>query len=285
MLVLVIGDLHLPYRASDLPSKFRKLLVPGKIQQIVCTGNVCDRETLDYLRTVAGDVHVVRGDWDENVHFPSSLILHHPPLRIGVLHGHQIVPAGDTDSLCALARAMDVDVLLSGSTHKFDAFEREGRFFVNPGSATGAWSAIWPIRDPADIDSNEEAEEEEQDANEDKTGVEKKMGQQVEESGEKKDTEAKKGDKKSLDADAKPESAKNEASPSNKDAGKYEEAGNSTKLSIGGGKDEQNGNVNVLQKDPGGSSTEPKLAPGPVPSFAREYYQWIKELDRENEPF
>lgn len=65
MLVLVIGDLHLPHRASDLPSKFRKLLVPGKIQQIVCTGNVCDRETLDYLRTVAGDVHVVRGDWDE----------------------------------------------------------------------------------------------------------------------------------------------------------------------------------------------------------------------------
>lgn len=59
------GDLHLPNRASDLPNKFRKLLVPGKIQQIVCTGNVCDRETLDYLRTIAGDVHVVRGDWDE----------------------------------------------------------------------------------------------------------------------------------------------------------------------------------------------------------------------------
>lgn len=39
--------------------------MPGKIQQIICTGNVCDRETLDYLRTIAGDVHVVRGDWDE----------------------------------------------------------------------------------------------------------------------------------------------------------------------------------------------------------------------------
>lgn len=59
------GDLHLPNRASDLPTKFRKLLVPGKIQQIICTGNVCDRETLDYLRTIAGDVHIVRGDWDE----------------------------------------------------------------------------------------------------------------------------------------------------------------------------------------------------------------------------
>lgn len=29
------------------------------------TGNVCDRETLDYLRSVAPDVRAVRGDWDE----------------------------------------------------------------------------------------------------------------------------------------------------------------------------------------------------------------------------
>jgi vacuolar protein sorting-associated protein 29 len=65
VLVLVIGDLHIPHRIHDLPSKFKKLLVPGKIQQILCTGNVCDRETYDYLRTVAADVHVVRGDYDE----------------------------------------------------------------------------------------------------------------------------------------------------------------------------------------------------------------------------
>lgn len=65
VLVLVIGDLHIPHRIHDLPSKFKKLLVPGKIQQILCTGNVCDRETYEYLRTVAADVHVVRGDYDE----------------------------------------------------------------------------------------------------------------------------------------------------------------------------------------------------------------------------
>ncbi|PWN35017.1 Metallo-dependent phosphatase [Meira miltonrushii] len=155
MLVLVIGDLHLPHRASDLPSKFRKLLVPGKIQQIICTGNVCDRETLDYLRTIAGDVHVVRGDWDENPYFQNSVLLQHGALRIGVLHGHQIVPAGDVDSQCALARSMDVDILITGHTHKFDAFEKEQRFFVNPGSATGAWSSVWPI---ADEENQEEKE-------------------------------------------------------------------------------------------------------------------------------
>lgn len=65
VLVLVIGDLHIPHRTFDLPAKFKKLLLPGKIQQIICTGNVCDKETLDYLRGIAPDVHVVRGDYDE----------------------------------------------------------------------------------------------------------------------------------------------------------------------------------------------------------------------------
>lgn len=38
---------------------------------------------------------------------------------------------------------MDVDVLLWGGTHKFDAYEMEGKFFVNPGSATGAMTTGW----------------------------------------------------------------------------------------------------------------------------------------------
>jgi vacuolar protein sorting-associated protein 29 len=38
MLVLVLGDLHVPYRSQGLPSKFKKLLVPGRIQHILCTG-------------------------------------------------------------------------------------------------------------------------------------------------------------------------------------------------------------------------------------------------------
>ncbi|KAH7886980.1 Metallo-dependent phosphatase [Phlebopus sp. FC_14] len=142
VLVLIIGDLHIPHRAHDLPAKFRKLLVPGKIQQILCTGNVCDRETYEYLRTVASDVCIVRGDYDENVGFPPSATIVHAPIRIGLIHGHQCVPTGDLDALSALARQMDVDVLVSGHTHTFQAIEYDGRFFVNPGSATGAWTGL-----------------------------------------------------------------------------------------------------------------------------------------------
>ena len=71
---------------------------------------------------------------------PPSQVVTHGPLRIGLIHGHQVVPLGDTESLSSIARKLDVDILISGSTHRFEAFEFEGRFFINPGSATGAFT-------------------------------------------------------------------------------------------------------------------------------------------------
>lgn len=53
------------------------------------------------------------------------------------------MPPGDPDSLLIAARQMDVDVLCWGGTCRFEAYEMEGKFFINPGSATGAvsWGA------------------------------------------------------------------------------------------------------------------------------------------------
>ena len=135
MLVLVLGDLHIPHRASALPAKFKKLLVPGRIQHILCTGNLCTKETLDYLKTLASDVHVVRGDFEENTAYPEQKVeLCLKPFnlfnfilqvvtvgqfRIGVCHGHQVgiancetwtisnikvVPWGDAESLALINR-------------------------------------------------------------------------------------------------------------------------------------------------------------------------------------
>jgi len=38
---------------------------------------------------------------------------------------------------------MDVDVLCFGGTHRFDAYDYMDKFFVNPGSATGAIGTGW----------------------------------------------------------------------------------------------------------------------------------------------
>lgn len=77
-------------------------------------------------------------------HFPSSLVLQYPPLRIGVIHGHQVLPPGDKTSLSLLADSMNVDILISGNTHQLEAYRHGSHFFLNPGSATGAWTLDTP---------------------------------------------------------------------------------------------------------------------------------------------
>ena len=145
-LVLVIGDLHIPQRADDLPAKFKTMLVPGKIQHILCTGNLCTKEVYEYLRTVSSDIHLVRGDFDDKFrdNVPEYEVVTLGQFKVGLIHGHQIVPWGDKESLALWQRKLDVDVLVSGHTHMFDAYEFDGKYFLNPGSATGAFSPMRP---------------------------------------------------------------------------------------------------------------------------------------------
>jgi len=141
VLVLVIGDCHIPHRAARIPTQFTKLLVPGKIQHILCTGNLCSKDMQEYFRTLASDVHFVRGDFDENLSFPETKVITIAQFKIGLCHGHQIVPWGDKESRSILQRQLDVDILITGHTHHFEGYQYEQRFFINPGSATGAFSA------------------------------------------------------------------------------------------------------------------------------------------------
>lgn len=70
------------------------------------------------MRSVAPDLRGARGDWDETTSLPPSMVVQHGPLKLGVIHGHQVVPLGDPEMLAATARKMDVDVLISGGTHR-----------------------------------------------------------------------------------------------------------------------------------------------------------------------
>ena len=45
-------------------------------------------------------------------------------------------------ALATVNRQLDCDILITGHTHKFEAYEHENRFYVNPGSITGAYSAL-----------------------------------------------------------------------------------------------------------------------------------------------
>jgi vacuolar protein sorting-associated protein 29 len=71
-----------------------------------------------------------------------SKIIVHGSVKIGLLHGHQIIPYGDASAVQAVARQLDVDVLISGHSHMWEVVERDGKLYVNPGSATGAYSSF-----------------------------------------------------------------------------------------------------------------------------------------------
>lgn len=140
-------SLSLPPTHPANPSttqQFKKLLSPGKIAQTLCLGNLTDRTTYDYLRSIASDLKLVRGRTDvEASGLPLTQVVTHGSVRVGFLEGFTLV-SDEPDVLLAEAHRLDVDVLCwSGGTHRFECFEYMDKFFVNPGSATGAMTTDW----------------------------------------------------------------------------------------------------------------------------------------------
>eukprot|EP00636_Phaeomonas_parva_P012075 CAMPEP_0118854596 /NCGR_PEP_ID=MMETSP1163-20130328/2748_1 /TAXON_ID=124430 /ORGANISM="Phaeomonas parva, Strain CCMP2877" /LENGTH=190 /DNA_ID=CAMNT_0006787347 /DNA_START=149 /DNA_END=721 /DNA_ORIENTATION=- len=141
-LVLVLGDLHIPHRASGIPEKFQALLKAAQhVQHVICTGNLVSRDEYDELRALAPTVHVVKGDFDENANFPDQKVIQIGGFKIGIFHGHQVVPWGDVNALAQVQRQLDCDILITGHTHVNEVTEYEGKWFINPGSITGSYSA------------------------------------------------------------------------------------------------------------------------------------------------
>jgi len=140
---LVLGDIHVPARKPEIPPKFKELLALGKMQHILCTGNIGSKAIEEYLRTLSTSVTIVKGDQDTGQAFADlyeSKVIKIGDFRIGLCHGHQVVPWGDKDALATLQRQLDVDILITGHTHVPEATIINGKFFLNPGSLTGAYS-------------------------------------------------------------------------------------------------------------------------------------------------
>ncbi|CAN8061801.1 unnamed protein product [Agarophyton chilense] len=142
VLVLAIGDFHVPHRSPGLPKRFKALLTPGKIQFILCTGNLCSTEIEQYLHSLGPEAQIVAGDMDSTA-YPEKAIVNVGNLSFGICHGHQVIPHCSKSGTEALRREMGVDVLITGNSHQLSLWRAEdGGLLINPGSATGAYTTV-----------------------------------------------------------------------------------------------------------------------------------------------
>lgn len=109
---------------------------------MLCTGNIGCRETTDWLKGLSNHFHVVKGDFDENTDFPESKVIQIGNFKIGLIHGHQVVPWGDEEALSNEMRQLDCDILINGHTHEMKISKLDKRYLINPGSTTGAYSPL-----------------------------------------------------------------------------------------------------------------------------------------------
>ncbi len=146
---MVVGDLHIPQKVAAVPELFAQLLVPGKLQYVLCTGNIGNSESKQWLESLAPDKHAfvtVSGDCDpvlplaelQDGDAPDRNVVTIGAWKVGMIHGHQLQPWGDLESLGVVQRELDCDVLVSGHTHTLGLRTIDDKYFLNPGSLTGA---------------------------------------------------------------------------------------------------------------------------------------------------
>ena len=95
------------------------------------------QDTLDFFRSVTSNIVVAQGDYDEMTSWPETPVLSLGDFKVGVCHGHQIIPTDDRRSIAELPRRLGVDILVKGNAAEFGAYRHEGCIVIHPGSATG----------------------------------------------------------------------------------------------------------------------------------------------------
>lgn len=197
--------------------------MPNKISKVVLLGN-CTRSQsfLDFLHDITPNIKVVRGEFDSdnillkgiggnitNEEIPTAAVFQQGIFRIGCCSGYTVVPKNDPLSLSALARQLDVDILLWGGSSNVEAYTLDGKFFIHPGSCTGAFNTDWPIFDELEDDIVEQ-DNSKKDSKEEVSESKPKTEEEIE-SSKKTDDDAKSTNSQTQDAT---EQEDNEKEPS-----------------------------------------------------------------------
>merc|ERR1712217_622917 len=81
---------------------------------------------------------IVQGDAGFGENFNDSCVVGIGGFKVGLIHGHQCIPWGSSKALLQQANKLNVDILVSGHTHRHSIEEIGRKTLINPGSVTGA---------------------------------------------------------------------------------------------------------------------------------------------------
>lgn len=136
MIIGIISDTHIPERAKKLPKEIFEHF--SDVDLIIHCGDVTSESALNELKKIS-ELLVVSGNMDYG-DYPKEHELSVENFRIGIIHGNQIHPRGDTLKMKYLCLEKNWDILISGHTHvpmiKEIPVENKKILLLNPGSPT-----------------------------------------------------------------------------------------------------------------------------------------------------
>ena len=155
-------------------------------------------EFLEFCKSITPHVTIVRGEYDPpkirlgmdpqapEQEVPMNAVVKQGGFKIGCCSGYTVIPKNDPLSLLTLARQLDVDIMLWGGTHNVEAYTLEGKFFVNPGSCTGAFNTDWHATSEPSVQAGDhQIEDTQKDSAKDE-----QEGKKEEEEGDKEETQS-----------------------------------------------------------------------------------------------
>lgn len=129
----VVSDTHIPTRAEAIPEQVLDRFREEEVGLIIHAGDMVTMEVKNSLEEIA-PVVAVAGNMDRTEvrnHYPEAAVLEAGGKRIGVIH-NTVNPLSDKMKL--LAEENRLDLLVFGHTHRQQLEEKDGIYYLNPGS-------------------------------------------------------------------------------------------------------------------------------------------------------
>lgn len=129
MLIGLISDTHITAKRGKLPEK----VLEGfkDVDLIIHAGDITQQKVIDELETIAPVIAVLGNN--DKLDLNKTEVIELENFKIAINHGTRY--SNDFDKLNKLAHKLDVNVLITGHTHKPHCEFIDDKLFINPGSS------------------------------------------------------------------------------------------------------------------------------------------------------